>query len=937
MSVLRFIPMLRSDLLEQLTSAPAMSWVVEATGGAGKTVLARQLAERLGDDAVALHVDELDNLRLDAVPIDCVAIIDIAVGTDTATDVALANRMRNVSAAPTILFTRRAGARVLSLTEQHLAGYLTTSDLYLPRDAVADLASRHLGAVADTNLVDEVWNRSHGWPSQAAAMIAALASLESVEGRTAYLADSRRLFRGLRKLYDDLSPGAATALTVLAELESFDHDMVTMLDQPDLISNLCESGFPAVERGDGWWCFLAPVRRVIRELAAEPTLLPVDVVDHMIAENRCLDATEACISLGQRELAAERFSRFTVEHSRLLPPEDIDTMWTLIGPEALDCRPRSYLVKSWVSARHGEYIEAERLLSQGISLAESAGTDQRHVVDEMKVELAFQLSWALELDRAEQSLQNIRSDAALPVQALAAQVRGEIAAQRMTPKSIEDAIVEFNVARDLFAEVADEDSAELASVGLAREVYFRLGKFTPALAIIDRSLARKPPAAQAGTFYLTRSRCLMGLGQLDAARSALLAAEDQFQLAQVDWALGMVETFRAIIAGAERDEFSFGLHANAALKAFAAHVDETASGSQVLLSLAESAARCGLRTRALAYLDGGRDHPAADPPSVSTSEVVVESRVGDARRALELISVARAGPWVTDGGPWRLTVAEAIATHRLGDNESAQRLLDAAADERAALGEPGDPAPLDGEFTRLIRASSRPAVPAESPAAPSSPLAATDYRVTLFGGFELTHHGEPVDMPRGRVPAVIKLVILNGGYLTTDVLTDALWGDVTIDVGRRRLRNVLSRVRAVCGDSVTRTGDLIEMDASKMSSDYGDWWARSAEVLSTSTTSPSELSEVAKSADAELLPGDRYTEWLQPHLRHFATRRLILLDRLAVRSRDGGDVDRAVDAWTRATELDPGGTDRFEALSAMLIDHGRADEARLLRQGIVPE
>ena len=85
-----------------------------------------------------------------------------------------------------------------------------------------------------------------------------------------------------------------------------------------------------------------------------------------------------------------------------------------------------------------------------------------------------------------------------------------------------------------------------------------------------------------------------------------------------------------------------------------------------------------------------------------------------------------------------------------------------------------------------------------------------DALVTILGSLAVERHGDTAVPPAGHPSTVLAYVALHRTAHVEQVL-DVLWPDATIEDGRRRLRNVLARLRAAVGDVVIRRDQQLEL------------------------------------------------------------------------------------------------------------------------------
>lgn len=196
--------------------------------------------------------------------------------------------------------------------------------------------------------------------------------------------------------------------------------------------------------------------------------------------------------------------------------------------------------------------------------------------------------------------------------------------------------------------------------------------------------------------------------------------------------------------------------------------------------------------------------------------------------------------------------------------------------------------------------------------------------VRLFGGLRVVRDGVVVTPPVGTCATLVRIVATSGA-VHVDELTEILWPESPPGAGRARLRNVLSRVRAACGDVVIRVGETVAV-ADDVQVDVAVFESTARRALAMPAGSPD--GEVwAKRAlswhDGELLPEDIYREWAaapRQRARHY---RLSLLDLLADAAAGEGDVDGALRRWQEAAQTEPYDEARYVRMASLLVDHGR--------------
>jgi DNA-binding SARP family transcriptional activator len=184
--------------------------------------------------------------------------------------------------------------------------------------------------------------------------------------------------------------------------------------------------------------------------------------------------------------------------------------------------------------------------------------------------------------------------------------------------------------------------------------------------------------------------------------------------------------------------------------------------------------------------------------------------------------------------------------------------------------------------------------------------------------------------PPGRPAALVKLLAVRGAAVPVDEAIELLWPEIDDEVGRARLRNVLSRIRAACGDLVVRTDGGLRLAAGSHV-DATEFERTAREALAASRRNGPEAEPLVRQALAryagELLPEDRYERFAAAPRERLADLRLALLDRLATAAAGRGDVDEALRALDEAIAAQPLDEHRYVTAADLALRLGRAHRA----------
>ena len=143
----------------------------------------------------------------------------------------------------------------------------------------------------------------------------------------------------------------------------------------------------------------------------------------------------------------------------------------------------------------------------------------------------------------------------------------------------------------------------------------------------------------------------------------------------------------------------------------------------------------------------------------------------------------------------------------------------------------------------------------------ASDTATPSVMVQLLGGLEVRVDGRPVDLPAGAASTAVAALAVHRS-VHVEELTDLLWPDAAPHVGRRRLRNVLSRIRAVAGAVVVRRGDRLELaDHAVVDDDALEARARDVLAMPPGPGRTAAAAALLRDDCLPFLPEARYEDW----------------------------------------------------------------------------
>lgn len=197
--------------------------------------------------------------------------------------------------------------------------------------------------------------------------------------------------------------------------------------------------------------------------------------------------------------------------------------------------------------------------------------------------------------------------------------------------------------------------------------------------------------------------------------------------------------------------------------------------------------------------------------------------------------------------------------------------------------------------------------------------------VGLIGAFRVVRDGREVT-PAGMPGQLLRLVAMRAEPVHLDDVADALWPEAAPDHGRRRIRNVLARLRDACGEVVERRGDCLLL-APGVRVDLDAFTEAADDAIAGLRDGVGDAARAARAALAmvrqELLPEDRYALWAADVRGRHHRRVLELLDRLAQAAVADGDRREAVRLLLEAIDLEPYDEERYVRAARLMAADGR--------------
>jgi predicted ATPase/DNA-binding SARP family transcriptional activator len=209
-------------------------------------------------------------------------------------------------------------------------------------------------------------------------------------------------------------------------------------------------------------------------------------------------------------------------------------------------------------------------------------------------------------------------------------------------------------------------------------------------------------------------------------------------------------------------------------------------------------------------------------------------------------------------------------------------------------------------------------------------VTAETLEIQLLGDFQI-HVGERVitdDAWKLRKAAgIVKLLALEPTHrLHREQILDALWPDLDPDAAANNFRYALYTARRILdtGGLPLRDGEYLSLGDSE--SVWVDVHAfEVAADVARRSNDPAAFRAVVDLYRGELLPSDRYEEWLDARRTNLHARFVEVITRLALALEEAGESSSAIDTWQRLIAVDPV---QEEAHAHLMLLHARAGRQR---------
>lgn len=777
------------------------------------------------------------------------------------------------------------------------------------------------GASADASAAARVFRVTRGWPIAVQLAAERLARADALDLELERIESSPTL---LSSLVDESlaalpseTRAAVVQLAHLPELTTAIADRAT--DVVDVVGLAVAAGVPFDIRG-GRVELADPVRDV---LAARGRLTPGvagRAANAYVERGHGPEAIRVLVSAGDADRAAATAAALSPSEVSRLDVRDLRALLASIPDDVLERHPRSLLHL----ARACE-ASAERALRSGLLARAATVTDDPALHREIDAERARDLVRDGQVEQAREVAERLLLEARpdeLQTRVRALHVLGRTHAWSGEPDGLTAAEPLLAEAAELYGRLGYQSARAHALLALAYDVYTLGGRFEAGVETLEGALAGLPARSRLrGVVLVFLAEVLIDLGRTLEAEARLVEAErlgEQFgdtrTLGYTGWlraraaaTLGDAGKVRAQLAEAERHHGEWFVH----------H-----TGAEFLAEAAMLAGQVGDVDAARGYLGRALARASESPKHVQLAEGAFEARHGNGERADALLAALAARPDLDARESWRPTLLRAWTAHRAGDIGRARSLAHEAFTVASRMGTPDLPLWREPEITAALAALLDGSLPAEAGFVHSAAS------IAVLGGFQARRAGAPIELPAGRPLLLVKLLAVRGPRRLVDEVIEDLWPGVEATSGRKRMRNVLNRLREAAGDLVVRDGATLSL-VEGTTVDAALFEERALEAFAE----PAERTSLDRARAAlalyagEALPDERYEDWAAEPRERLRAHALGLLDLLAAGAEREGDLDEALRLLDRGIEIDRLDETRYVRSAGLLLRQGRRGRA----------
>ncbi len=954
--------------------------VIEAAGGYGKTVLAAELVDFWSTVGIGVSLD-YQGVTAPLLAARLRKAVHRAGFTDAATTAsapdpagmvdALLESLAGESCAFVIDDAHNAGVEAAELID-YLAGsvagqhrlvvlarqlpqgalrlrranflQLSAADLAMGAEETFRVCRDGFGLQVNSEAAEALGRATGGWTAATVLAVARAARTGETLTDLAAVSGVDHSSRAVAAILDEaltaLGPARNAVLAQLARLPLLEPGLVDMMAAEEGFFRLgLKAGIPFTPIRGPWWELPGPVRDHLITLAPSSQDGMRMAASEYRRRGELGHAMDLLLASGDAEAAAAVAAGTSPDVEETLDIYELQARFEQLPPQAVDEHPELLVLMARRLGYASIWATAITAAERAIEVARRRGDAALQRSAEAELIKVRQLA-NLEYTEAAVRARQILDDAGLHeelTRARASEVLGYALCHivdsdgRRDDADLAEAEECFTRATALYKALGMRSAASFIGVDWSVHIEFRQGHLDRAMKRIDEALLLAGDRPRAiGFLTIWRALFAAELGQGDLCRrsvSEVFRSADRISsgmlAAQGHWKL-------AVLSSYEGDA-----------DATASHIRQVEArrgvwwqlnGAEFLAEAADMCDRVGLVDMAADCLARAKADPQDARNMIALTEAVVAARHGDPLDAEAKLENLPSGA-VDQRERWRVTLLLGYVALRRGDSERARARAAKAFEEAARIGQPNAPLIRERVITEVLLGLG---APVGRVSAPTLEAANLPMSLATLGRFELCVAGRPVRLRPGQEALLLKYVAARGGRVHSEEALEAMWPDVEPDVGKNRLRTVLSRLRSAAGDVVERQGKSLVLSKS-LSVDIHEFVTEVDRARAAASANRAQAVAIARSAMAryrgDFLPDDPYEDWADEPRQRARTMMIGLLDLCAEDAAKRGDLDELRRIVERSIEFNPYDDARYLQLATALAQEGRRGEAlSLLRR-----
>jgi DNA-binding SARP family transcriptional activator len=840
---------------------------VEAGSGYGKTALLRSIAESWEGPVVSSTDDR--NVNGEPLPSNAMVLVDDASEADQRFEQATAHARRGGLSV--------VGARVLPQPFR-TAGlprmFVSPKSLQFGLPEIEDLLSNLFGDDLDDRLARLILANGGEWPVYGRALAEAATMGENPMRELLRAIDASSIVGRIVTAFDALNDEDRSSLVQLSHFPiCSDRCFEALSPGGDLLQRARLSGYPLDLHGDGVVDFNPVLRRWLRSQAPLDRDAARRVYPALAGGGDVLVAARVMLVVGDVDAAISLIGGLSASAVEWLPPNDLlSVLEALHSASGADARLSLQLARAYTGLGRLEDGHREYERAASLSMHDSV---PRETYAEIRAERLSELAFRdgeLVRDEVAEMLATTPPAWVVAWSSLAVAEVAVVARSGADPSEMSRAEGRLLGAVTTLEAIGESLRAARALRVLASTVLSAQFRFREMVAMVRRceELVRGHPRHSANNLIIGCMSAAM-LGDIEAFRSFESEAIVIVDTVELVWQKAYLQWSRMVAAAWAGDRETTRACRQAAEELLGQILTQP-TGTTFYALAAEALARVGDESGARADLARARDRRDQNETQFRFAELVVSVRFDAPDRAIALGTALLDDRATPPAKRWRVMAELALASARKDDNAECCHWSARVRAEAAACGD----TILEHHLHPSVRVvESMPAISV------STTLAAT-LEIDVMGRFEVRRDGRTVEIPPGHVDVLVKLLAVRGGSVTVDMATDLLWPDADIEVARRRLKNVLMRVRTVLGPGwVDRTASSVCLHP-EVGVDQARFEAAARRAHVLAVARDHEAIEACLGAlelvRGSVLPSDLYSDWADDARGMIRSRALTLVD-----------------------------------------------------------